>query len=163
MAASPARPGNDLPADLPADGPVRAGSGWAWALVVWTLLVWGGRVRNALGDPALRGGGRTGPLLLAATFLVPALALGVLLVLARRPGGRGGGAVPAAVGALALWTVAVWVVRATDIVVGGDHPVPFVVVHVVLAAVSTGLAVAAVRQQLRGRSVNFVTVGRNPR
>ena len=123
-------------------------NGWTWALVVWTVFVWGGRVRNALGDPDLSGGGRTGPLLLAATFLVPAVALAVALVVSGRQQAHDRGPVRALVGALGLWTVCVWVVRAADIVLGGDHPVPFVVVHVVLAAVSVGLSVAALRQQL---------------
>lgn len=47
--------------------------------------------------------------------------------------------------ALAVWTTGVWIVRAGDIVLGGDHEVGFVVVHVVLAVVSIALATLAAR------------------
>ena len=45
---------------------------------------------------------------------------------------------------LAGWTTVVWVVRAADIALGGDHEAAFIAVHVVLAVVSTGLAAWAV-------------------
>jgi hypothetical protein len=121
---------------------------WVSLFLAWTGFVWVGRIRNALGDAALDDGGRVGPLLLALSFVVPATVTAILLVLAVRSGGdpaasrlRGG------VLALAAWTTVVWFVRAGDIVLGGDHEVGFVVVHVVLAVVSIALAVLA------GRSV----------
>ena len=53
-----------------------------------------------------------------------------------------------AVGALAAWTVAVWVVR--DIrIVAADHDVGFTVVHVVLGVVSIVLAAWAWREATR--------------
>jgi len=107
---------------------------WPWVLVAWTVFVWAGRIK--LADAEI------GPLLLALTFLVPAVALAVSLVWFRA-------AVPAMVGALALWTTGVWVVRDIDIVAGGDHPVPFVVVHVVLGVVSVVVAGMALRAVLR--------------
>ena len=107
---------------------------WPWLLVGWTVFVWAGRIRLAEGE--------VGPFLLALTFLVPAVALAVALVKFRT-------AVPALVGALALWTTGVWVVRDADIVLGGDHPVGFVVVHVVLGVVSVALAALALRSVLR--------------
>ena len=64
---------------------------WAGALAVLTLLVWGVRIRNAVGE--------LGPTLLATTFV--ALAVAVLLTKAGR----------SATLALAGWTVLVWVVR----------------------------------------------------
>ena len=43
--------------------------------VACTLFVWVGRIRNALVDPVLQGSDRVGPLLLATSFVVPALVL----------------------------------------------------------------------------------------
>ncbi|MFM7069624.1 MAG: hypothetical protein ACKOYM_09210 [Actinomycetes bacterium] len=111
---------------------LRPGRMWPWLLVVWTAIVWGGRIRLA--------DGASGPLLLALTFLAPALVLAVCLA-CHSP------RVPNAVGALAAWTVAVWVVRVPGIALGG-HPIPFLVVHVVLAVVSVSVAAVALRAVL---------------
>ena len=100
-------------------------------LAVWTLLVWAGRIRNAVGaDEGL------GPVVLAVTFVV--LAVVVLASRCARP----------AVLALAGWTTAVWAVRAVDIAVLSDHEAAFVVVHLVLAVVSIALAAWAARAEL---------------
>ena len=96
------------------------------ALATWTLVVWAGRIRNAVADDA-----GAGPVLLAVTFV--ALAVAVLLTRGDRR----------AVVALAAWTVAVWAVRAVDIALLSDHDTAFVVVHLVLAVVSVALAAAA--------------------
>jgi hypothetical protein len=118
-------------------------------LVGWTLFVWVGRVRNALNDPALAGGGRLGALVLAASFVVTALVVGVLAVLARPsrpdPGGTARSRLRAGVLVLAAWTTVVWVVKVFDIAFGGDHPAGFIAVHTVLGVVSIVLAVLAVR------------------
>lgn len=114
------------------------------AFLLWTLFVWVGRVRNALTDETLSSGDRLGPLLLSASFVVPALLLGAGWIASRRHGAANG-LVASGTIALAAWTVAVWVVRAGDIALGGDHEVGFVVVHVVLAATSIALAVMAAR------------------
>ena len=103
---------------------------WAGALAVLTLLVWGVRIRNAVGE--------LGPTLLAITFV--ALAVAVLLTKAGRT----------ATLALAGWTVLVWVVRIIDIAVFSDHEAAFVVVHTVLAVVSVSLAALAARPLLAG-------------
>ena len=128
-------------------GAYRGAVKWTAAFLAWTLLVWGGRIRNAVADPALDAGGRTGPLLLSLSFVLPALVLAVVLVLQWR-GGPAARTVPA-VTALAGWTTAVWVLRAGDIALGGDHEVGFVVVHVVLAVVSITLGWLAVRSLRR--------------
>ena len=52
--------------------------------LLWTLFVWGGRIRNALGDPELDDGGRTGPLLLSVSFVVPSVVLVVAVIVAQR-------------------------------------------------------------------------------
>lgn len=99
------------------------------AFAAWTLLVWAGRIRNAVD-----GNEGTGAIVLAATFV-----LGAVAVLATR------GRVAAVVVALAAWTTAVWVVRAIDIAFLSDRSAGFVAVHLVLAAVSIGLAGWATR------------------
>jgi hypothetical protein len=117
---------------------------------VWTLFVWVGRIRNALTDDALEGWDRNGPLLLALSFVVPALVLAVVLVrhaagsAARAPGRL----LTQGTIALVAWTTAVWVVRAGDIALGRDHEAAFVVVHLVLAVVSISLGVLAARAVL---------------
>jgi hypothetical protein len=136
------------------------------ALLAWTAFVWVGRIRNALADPALDDGGRTGPILLSLSFLVPAAAVAVLL--ARSWRGGGSSALRAAVLALAGWSVAVWVVRVADIALAGDHEVGFVVVHAVLGVGSILLAVLAARcVTARPRSVDAIArrgcdAGRRP-
>jgi hypothetical protein len=102
------------------------------AFAVWTLFVWGGRIRNAVSDDA-----GAGPIVLAATFVALAV-----LVLATRGGWR-------PVVALAGWTVAVWAVRAVDIALLSDHGAAFIAVHLVLAAVSVTLALWSARTVTR--------------
>ena len=115
------------------------------SLLAWSLFVWVGRVRNALGDPELSGSERVGPLLLATSFVVPALVLAVVLFTSARRSRGVGPVLRYGVLALAAWTCGVWVVRMVDIAFGGDWEVAFVVVHAVLAVVSVGLAIVAAR------------------
>ena len=49
-------------------------------LVLWTVVVWGGRVRNVNADPALEGWGYWSPMLLSASFLVLAVAVTIIEV-----------------------------------------------------------------------------------
>jgi hypothetical protein len=107
-------------------------------LVVWTVFVWAGRIRNG------------GSILLAASFLV----LAALVVASfwkrqwRAP----------TVTSLAVWTIAVWVVR-TPMILVHDHPVGFKAVHSVLAAISIGLAVWAEVDIQRQRQAPASTAG----
>jgi cytochrome bd-type quinol oxidase subunit 1 len=103
----------------------------AWALVLWTLFVWGTRIVNILTD-----GGGIGALLVAAGLTALAVAAGVSLARVRR--------LPWAVPALAAATIAVWAVR-VPLLLAHDHEAAFVVVHLVLAGVSVALAVGALR------------------
>jgi hypothetical protein len=96
---------------------------------LWTLFVWGVRLRN--------GGGELGPTVLSLLFL--GLAVAVLARPRQRP----------VVVALAALTLAGWAVRLVDIVVLSQHGTGFKVVHAVLAAVSTALAVRALRADRR--------------
>jgi hypothetical protein len=109
------------------------------ALALWSLFVWGVRIRNAEGE--------LGPTSLAVSFVVLAVA-----VLATR-----GARLPTL--ALAGWTIAVWVLRAFDIALLSDHEVGFVVVHTVLAAVSIVLGVLAVRAVRSSTSPRLSRVG----
>ncbi|MEL7210548.1 MAG: hypothetical protein AAGK32_20335 [Actinomycetota bacterium] len=108
-------------------------------LVGWTLLVWATRIDNIVADESLSAGGRTARLALALSFVVLAVAVAIAWVVpaARRA------AVPL-VGALAGWTVVVWIVRGAGIALG-DHDAAFIAVHLVLAVISIALSAAVVR------------------
>lgn len=106
----------------------------------WTLFVWGQRIVNVLGDDDLSGAGRAWRLGLAGTMVV----LAVLVVVAVLSRGRLSASGPGFVRTLVVVTVGVWAWRAVDIVLG-DWSIGFVVVHLVLAALSIGLAVWAWR------------------
>lgn len=115
------------------------------ALLAWTTFVWVGRIRNAISDPDLSGADRIGPLVLSASFLVLAVVVGALLYRDHVASSTSSaGALRIAVRTFAAVTVAFWVVRAVQIAVRHPDDVPFVVVHVVLAAVSISLAIWAV-------------------
>ncbi|UDY37008.1 hypothetical protein [Dermatobacter hominis] len=131
----------------PVAAPVTRSPSALWAVgafVAWTLFVWIGRIRNALTDPELTGSDRIGPLVLSTVFVVGAIVLGAVLYRDHVA------ATPASARTLRLaarvvggYTIAVWVVRAADIALAGDHEAAFVAVHLVLAAISIGLAVWA--------------------
>ena len=96
-----------------------------YLLAGWTVLIWIGRVRNIVAaDGAV------------VELLVPALlvALGVATFARPRQVGR----------VLALTTVLVWAIR-VPLVLVHHHAVAFVVVHLVLAAVSVTLAALTLR------------------
>jgi hypothetical protein len=114
----------------------------AAALVGWTFLVWTTRIANIWSDADLDTGERWGRTLLAVSFTVLAIAAAVALWR------RLGQATVVAVGALAAWTIAVWVVRGIGIL-AADHDLGFKVVHTVLAVVSIVLAVLAWRKTRR--------------
>ncbi len=113
------------------------------ALVLWTLLVWVGRLRNVMADEALDAEGRWLRLALAVSFVLPALliAFGIIAVLRQT---NAQSAVTSAVGLLAVglsvWTICVWVVRGLDIVLDGSYDAGFRLIHSILAVVSIALA-----------------------
>ena len=109
----------------------------ALLLAGWTVFVWTTRIRNVLGDDSLDGGAKAGRVALSLSFTALA---GLVVWAALRHGDR----LRPAVLLLAGWTVGVWVVRSVGIARGG-HSAAFVVVHLVLAAVSIGLCWVAVR------------------
>jgi len=110
-----------------------------WLLIVWTVFVWGGRVRNIGEDVGLSGFERIWRLGLALSFLTLTgwLVLRVIRSQQTRP----------ALWALAGWTTVVWVARGLGIA-AADHPAGFIAVHLVLAVVSIGLSAWAVRSMV---------------
>jgi hypothetical protein len=110
----------------------------AIALAVWSLLVWTTRIRNIWTDDELTMAEQWGRTALAVSFTVLALAVGHAVY--HRTTWR-----PTAVRVLAGWTIAVWVVRAVGIATA-DHDGAFIAVHLVLAAISIGLAALALRE-----------------
>jgi hypothetical protein len=111
------------------------------ALVVWTLLVWTTRIGNIWNDDALTDGEKWGRTGLALSFTVLALAVGHAVW--HRTSWR-----DLAVKVLAGWTIGVWLTRSVGIATG-DHEAAFIAVHLVLAVISTALAIAAVRESTR--------------
>jgi hypothetical protein len=113
---------------------------WALAFAAWTVLVWATRIDNIWSDGDLTTAGKLGRTALAISFAAPATLLLVAAWQRRRVVTR------VLTRALGVWTVAVWLVRAGGIVTD-DHDTAFVVVHLVLAVVSTALAWMAVQSQ----------------
>ena len=104
----------------------------------WTAFVWATRVANAVGDDDAGAGEIAGSVLLAVSFLTLAALVAFTAVRRRELLFR-------SVLALSVWTVAVWAVRTVDIV-GSEHGVGFVVVHLALAVISVAACVWALRE-----------------
>jgi hypothetical protein len=113
-----------------------------WAVVAgfgaWSTLVWATRIRNIWGDVLLSTDEKAMLTVVALVFV--GLGIGVFFVgiSLRRWFPQRSDVI--AVGVLGGWTLGVWASRVIDIAFGGDHEVPFIVVHVLLAVVSVGLA-----------------------
>jgi hypothetical protein len=103
------------------------------------MLVWTTRIGNIWRDDTLDTAGKWGRTGLAGTFTV--LAVAALVGLATKAAW-----LRPVVTAFAVWTTGVWIVRIVGIAVHG-HEAAFVIVHTVLAVISVGLAVQAVREQ----------------
>lgn len=115
--------------------------------VGWTLFVWGNRITNIFDDAGTPDA--TQAFSLGIGLLVITLAvLTALGDLRGRP--------TWALQALVLITVAVWSLRVPMIVFGSDHELGFKAVHTVIAAISVGLAMFA----LRARTAIRLTVDR---
>ncbi|MBC8365750.1 MAG: hypothetical protein H8E59_12190 [Actinobacteria bacterium] len=104
--------------------------------IVWTVVVWGGRVRNIVADDALTAADRSWRLLVAAVFLTFA-ALSIVVMAGwwrqRRVGST------RLIAVFCIWTAAFWGVRWFGMVFG-DHDLDFKLVHSALALVSIVLA-----------------------
>ena len=108
------------------------------ALAVWSLLIWTTRVRNIWTDDELSTAEQWGRTALALSFTVLALAVGHAVY-------HGTSWLVPVVRTLAWWTIAVWVVRSIGIATA-DHDGAFIVVHLILAAISVTLAALALRE-----------------
>jgi hypothetical protein len=106
------------------------------ASALWTLFVWGTRVRNVGNDDTLAGGEKAFAFFVCAVFIGAAIAM--LLLLARRRSAP----LRVLLSVFAVATVGWWAVRSVFIVVH-DHSMAFRVVHIVLGIISSVLAVAA--------------------
>ena len=105
-----------------------------FVLAVWTLLVWSNRVYNIASDSA-NGDGLD--LARAIAFVLVGLAVAVVALAPTSP------EVLHRVVSVAGWaSIALWATRIVTIPMG-DHDVAFVVVHLVLAAISIALALWA--------------------
>jgi hypothetical protein len=106
------------------------------ASALWTLFVWGTRVRNIGNDETMGDGEKAFAYVVSVVFIGAAIAMVALLVTRRFPQLRG------LLPLFAIATVGWWAVRSVFIVVH-DHSTAFRVVHIVLAIISAVLAVAA--------------------
>ena len=106
------------------------------ASALWTLFVWGTRVRNIGNDDTLGGGEKAFAFLVCVVFIGAAIAMLALLV--TRQSARLRVLLPV----FAVATVGWWAVRSVFIVVH-DHSMAFRIVHIVLGIISSVLAVAA--------------------
>ncbi len=111
------------------------------AFGAWSALIWLTRVRNILQDDSLDAGGKV-------MWLVPALVFGVGGVVALAAWWRGIPALARPLAAVLLLTMLYWPIRTVFILFDG-RSAAFRAVHVVLAVVSVGLALAAGARLLR--------------
>lgn len=107
-----------------------------FALVAATLFIWVTRVPLAWSTTDGGIGDKLVPVIPVLFFVVPAA---LALVWAIAGGSFTVARTATLVRGLAIWTALYWAVRLPFILIH-DHPVPFKVVHVVLAAVSVGAA-----------------------
>lgn len=103
---------------------------------VWTLMIWGSRVRLLTGDEAAR---TEVWVRIVASLVLGAAVVGVALIARNGGPGRWGLGI---VAGFAVWMTYVWGSSAISVFTN-DHSTGFRVVHTVLAAGSIGLAVAA--------------------
>lgn len=130
---------------------------WSVAAVGWTLFVWLGRVRNALGDPSMDGTTLGGVLPLSASFVLGALVVAAMVWRGRAA--RPGIALVRIVWLLAAWSTVVWASRITDIAMVGDHTIAFVAVHAAIGSVSVILWVITAFSIVEGYSGEIAPMG----
>lgn len=149
MSQAQVDPNGSQPSDERSLSERRAGVGASTIVLIfalWTLFVWGGRLRNLWLDPG--GFAEASRWSLVGSIVFTALGLAVVGVWLASRFGSGANLIPRLIEripvfALAGLTTVVWLIRAVDIALG-DHSVAFIAVHVVLAVISIGLAVMAV-------------------
>ncbi len=113
---------------------------WRLALGIWTIVIWGSRLRNILADDELTGGALALALVIAVGFVV--LAFGLLASLLKRPVWHRG-----LLGVLVVAGIVRWTVRGPLILISDEWEVGFKVVHTLLWLVTVALSVAAWRER----------------
>jgi len=111
---------------------------WRSALAVWTIGIWGSRVRNAIADEELIGVDRFSAIGIATVFVVLGIAVGVGAVTRRWHWP------PLMV--LVIIGILRWTIRGPVIVLSDEWSVGFKVVHTILWLVTVALSVLALRQ-----------------
>ena len=112
-----------------------------WVLVASTLLVWIIRIYNLLNDNEISNGERIWSLLVAAIFLLAAMAVVKVLVGNWRDRNLLNFRL---VPAFCIWTVTFWIVRSVGILIA-DHEAGFKIVHACIAVVFILLALIVSR------------------
>jgi len=107
-----------------------------WALIGWTLLLWGSRLRLVLGNDELDGWG----------IVIRVLVVGVFVALAILVAVR---ASPRTLALLVWWTLVYWLVRGGAILLS-DEDLAFKGVHAALMVISWSTAVWAWRARQPG-------------
>ena len=100
-----------------------------WVFACLTLLAWTTRIYNLFEDNEVSNGERIWSLLVAAIFLLAAMAVIKILVGSWRDRNiKNSRLIPA----FCIWTVTFWIVRSVGILIA-DHEAGFKIVHVLLA------------------------------
>jgi hypothetical protein len=132
-----------------------------WAMVAWALFVWATRIRNALGDHQASAWSKTGAVALSVSFVVLAVA-GLAILVTTRKDKLLSPLEARVVQAFSAWTIGVWLVFGTIILVH-HHPIAFKAVHVTLGLISIALSAATWRSTVEvGADLPAVSVGVDP-
>ena len=107
-----------------------------WVLATSTLLVWIIRIYNLLNDNEISNGERIWSLLVAAIFLLAAMAVVKVLVGNWRDRNLLNSRL---VSAFCVWTATWWIVRSVGILIA-DHEAGFKIVHACIAVIFILLA-----------------------
>ncbi len=116
-----------------------------WALVAWTVGIWGSRIRNIIVDDELDRSARIVSFLVAVSLIGSALLLAVGLVRSA-PWTRAALLVLAAIG------VVRFTVRGPFVLLDDQWDVGFKVVHTILWVITVALSVLAWREHQRAKA-----------
>ncbi len=120
-------------------GQTRSGRAIRSLLIVWTVAIWGSRLRNIVVDDELGGLERVTSLAVALFLIAAAIAVGVSMVKEVAWHGR-------ALGVLVVAGIARFTTRGIAILASSEWETGFKVVHTMLWAVTVALSVLAVRE-----------------
>ena len=115
-----------------------------WALVVWTVAIWGSRVRNIVDDDTLGSAERFRSLLVAVVLIV--LAVGAAYTMLRNPSWH----IPV-LSLLIAGGVFRFTIRGVQILLSSEWSVGFKVVHTVLWVVTIALSALAAWEAWKSR------------